>query len=68
MLAPGLQSFMHSLFVSSIKLYSSSCAGEIKMVLRIPKVLNTSILFKKKDNVSVLAFYTHYIELCEVNL
>lgn len=30
MLVPGLQSFMHSLFVSSIKLYSSSCTIEDK--------------------------------------
>jgi hypothetical protein len=28
MLAPGLHSFMHSLFVSSIRLYSSSWGGQ----------------------------------------
>lgn len=38
MLAPGLQSFMHSLFVSSIRLYSSSCGqGEDSGVRRSNK-------------------------------
>lgn len=38
-LAPGLQSFMHSLFVSSIRLYSSSCGqGEDSELEEVTKI------------------------------